>query len=147
MAGAGGTGGEYVLVGAGDDAAVLRSPDGRMVATTDLMLEGRHFRTEWSSAADIGHKAAARNLADVAAMGAAPTTLLVAFAGPGHLPVEWVTDLAAGIARECASVGAVVAGGDTSSADKVLIAITALGDLAGRHRSREAARDRATWWP
>jgi thiamine-monophosphate kinase len=120
------------LVGAGDDAAVLLTADGRVVATTDMLIEGRHFRPEWSSAADIGHKAAARNLADIAAMGAVPTALLVGFAGPGRLPVEWVTELAAGIAAECAAVGAAVAGGDTSSAETVLLAVTALGDLAGR---------------
>src|SRR5215469_3232663 len=121
-----------LLVGAGDDAALLRTPDGRVVATTDMVIEGRHFRPDWSTAADIGHKAAARNLADVAAMGAVPTALLVGFAGPGHLAVEWVTELAAGIAAECAQVGAVVAGGDTSSAETVLLAITALGDMVGR---------------
>lgn len=124
--------GSSVLLGAGDDAAVLRATDGRMVVTTDMLIEGRHFRPDWSSAADIGHKAAARNLADVAAMGAVPTALLVGFAGPGHLAVEWVTELAAGIAAECAAVGAAVAGGDTSSAETVLLAVTALGDLAGR---------------
>jgi len=121
-----------LLVGAGDDAALLRTPDGRVVATTDMLIEGRHFRRDWSSATDIGHKAAARNLADVAAMGAVPTALLVGFAGPGQLAVEWVTDMAAGIAAECATVGAAVAGGDTSSSETVLLAITALGDLAGR---------------
>ena len=124
--------GSKLLVGTGDDAAVLRAADGRVVATTDMLIEGRHFRRDWSSATDIGHKAAARNLADVAAMGAMPTALLVGFAGPGQLAVEWVTDLAAGIAAECAAVGAAVAGGDTSSAEAVLLAITALGDLAGR---------------
>jgi len=124
--------GSKLLIGAGDDAAVLRTADGRVVATTDMLIEGRHFRRDWSSATDIGHKAAARNLADVAAMGAVPTALLVGFAGPGQLAVEWVTDLAAGIASECAAVGAAVAGGDTSSSETVLLAITALGDLGGR---------------
>jgi thiamine-monophosphate kinase len=124
--------GSTLLLGPGDDAAVLRTVGGRVVATTDMLIEGRHFRRDWSSAADIGHKAAARNLADVAAMGAVPTALLVGFAGPDQLAVEWVTDLAAGIAAECAAVGAAVAGGDTSSAETVLLAITALGDLAGR---------------
>lgn len=112
-----------------------------MVATTDMLLEGRHFRREWSSAHDIGAKAAARNLADVAAMGARPTALLVSFAGPGDLAVDWVLELADGIAQECAAAGASVAGGDTSGADTVLLAITALGDLAGaqpvtRHGAR-----------
>ena len=90
------------LVGIGDDAAVLAAPDGRVVATTDFLLEGRHFRRDWSSARDIGHKAAARSLADVAAMGAVPTALLVALAMPGDLPVSWARELAAGLAAECA---------------------------------------------
>jgi len=120
------------LVGIGDDAAVLAAPDGRVVATTDFLLEGRHFRRDWSSARDIGHKAAARRLADVAAMGAVPTALLVALAVPGDLPVSWARELAAGLAEECARTGASVAGGDTARADSVLLAVTGLGDLAGR---------------
>ena len=123
---------ERTLVGIGDDAAVLAAPDGRVVATTDFLLEGRHFRRDWSSARDIGHKAAARSLADVAAMGAVPTALLVALAVPGDLPVSWARELAAGLAAECARAGASVAGGDTARASSVLLAVTALGDLAGR---------------
>jgi len=111
---------------------VVAAPDGRVVATTDLLVEGRHFRRDWSGPGDIGRKAAARNLADVAAMGARPTALLVALAAPGDLAVSWVLDLVGGIAVECSSAGAVVAGGDTSSADTVMVAITALGDLAGQ---------------
>jgi thiamine-monophosphate kinase len=119
-------------VGNGDDAAVLRAPDGRVVATTDLLVEGRHFRRDWSGPFDIGSKAAAQNLADVAAMGASPTALLVGFATPGVLAVAWAEDLARGIAEECKRAGAHVAGGDVSSADSIMIAITALGDLGGR---------------
>jgi thiamine-monophosphate kinase len=118
-------------VGIGDDAAVLAAPDGRVVASTDFLLEGRHFRRDWSSAADIGAKAAARSLIDVAAMGAVPTGLLVALAAPGDLPVSWARDLAAGLAAECARAGASVVGGDTARADSVLLATTVLGDLAG----------------
>ena len=120
-----------VLVGIGDDAALVVAPDGRVVATADMLIEGRHFRREWSGPADIGGKGAARNLADIAAMGARPTALLVSFAGPGHLEVSWVLELVAGISAEASSAGAVVAGGDTSGADVVMLAITALGDLAG----------------
>jgi thiamine-monophosphate kinase len=120
------------LVGIGDDAAVLATPDGRVVATTDFLLEGRHFRRDWSSAADIGHKAAARSLADCAAMGAEPSALLVALAAPPDLPVSWAQELAAGLADECARVGASVIGGDTARAGSVLLAVTGLGDLAGR---------------
>lgn len=125
-------GGGRTLVGIGDDAAVLATPDGRVVATTDLLVEGRHFRRDWSSAAEIGGKAAAQNLADVAAMGATPVALLVGFAVPGGLPVAWAEELFSGIAAECARAGATVAGGDVVAAGTITLAITALGDLAGR---------------
>ena len=120
------------LVGIGDDAAVLAAPDGRVVASTDFLLEGRHFRRDWSSAHDIGRKAAARSLIDIAAMGAVPTGLLVALAAPADLPVSWARDLTAGLAAECARAGASVVGGDTARASSVLLATTGLGDLAGR---------------
>jgi thiamine-monophosphate kinase len=120
------------LVGIGDDAAVLATPDGRVVATTDFLLEGRHFRRDWSSAADVGHKAAARSLADCAAMGAQPSGLLVALAAPPELPVSWARELTEGLAAECARAGASVIGGDTARADRVLLAVTGLGDLGGR---------------
>ena len=120
------------LVGIGDDAAVLAAPDGRVVASTDFLLEGRHFRRDWSSAADVGRKAAARSLADIAAMGASSTGLLVALAAPPDLPVAWARDLAAGLVAESARAGASVIGGDTARADTVLLAVTSLGDLAGR---------------
>jgi thiamine-monophosphate kinase len=120
------------LVGIGDDAAVLAAPDGRVVASTDFLLEGRHFRRDWSSAADVGRKAAARSLADIAAMGASSTGLLVALAAPPDLPVAWARDLAAGLVAESARAGASVIGGDTARAGTVLLAVTSLGDLAGR---------------
>ena len=133
--------GGRTVIGVGDDAAVLATPDGRVVATTDLLVEGRHFRRDWSGAFDIGGKAAAENLADIAAMGAAPTALLVGLATPGDLAVTWAEDLARGLADECARAGASVVGGDVVGADSVLLAVTALGDLAGREPvTRSGAR-------
>jgi thiamine-monophosphate kinase len=120
------------IIGIGDDAAVVRAPDGRVVATTDLLIENRHFRREWSGPFDIGAKAAARNLADIAAMSASPTALLVGLAAPGDVAVTWAQDLVRGLAQECRRASAGVAGGDVSSADSVVLAITALGDLSGR---------------
>ena len=111
---------------------MLAAPDGRVVATTDFLIEGRHFRRDWSSGADAGHKAAARSLADLAAMGADPTGLLLALAAPPDLPVTWAASLARGLAAEAARAGAAVIGGDTARADMVLLAVTGLGDLAGR---------------
>jgi thiamine-monophosphate kinase len=120
------------VVGPGDDAAVLSCPDGQVVASTDLLIENRHFRRDWSTANDIGHKAAARNFADIVAMGAHPRSLLVGLAAPPDLELSWLDSLLAGFAEECAEVGAEVVGGDVSAADSVLLAVTALGDLAGR---------------
>jgi thiamine-monophosphate kinase len=121
-----------VLVGPGDDAAVVAVPDGRVVASTDVLVEGRHFRRDWSAAYDVGRKAAAQNLADIAAMGANPIGLLVGLACPDDLALEWLEELADGLRDECDLVGAAVVGGDLSAADCVFIAVTALGDLAGR---------------
>jgi thiamine-monophosphate kinase len=96
------------------------------------MVEGRHFRRDWSTAYDVGRKAAAANLADVVAMGARPTAIVVGLVTPGNLPLEWVDGLADGLRDECALVGAAVAGGDIVAGDVVTIAVTALGDLEGR---------------
>lgn len=129
-------GGDGVLVGPGDDAAVVAAPDGRSVLTVDLMVEGRHFRRSWSSAADVGHRAAARSLSDVAAMGGRATALVVGLAAPPDLPVAWVLELAQGVVAESALVGAVLVGGDTVRADSVVVSVTAVGDLAGREPLR-----------
>ena len=121
-----------VLLGPGDDAAVVAARDGWVVATTDLLVEHRHFRRDWSSATDVGHKAAAQNLADIAAMGAVPTALLVGLAAPPDLPLQWALELADGMRAECELVGASVVGGDVTRADAVVVAVTALGSLEGR---------------
>jgi thiamine-monophosphate kinase len=124
--------GHACLLGPGDDAAVIAAPDGRVAASTDVLVEGRHFRRDWSSARDVGHRAAAANLADIAAMGAVPTALLVAFCAPPDLDVRWAEELADGLAAEASLVGASVVGGDMSSSPTLTIAVTALGDLGGR---------------
>ncbi|MCW2523175.1 MAG: thiamine monophosphate kinase [Frankiales bacterium] len=124
--------GPQALVGPGDDAAVVATPDGRVVASTDLLLENRHFRRDWSTANDIGHKAAARSFSDIVAMGAQPTSLLVGLAAPGELELSWVDGLLAGLIEECAQVGAVVVGGDVSASDQIVLAVTALGELGER---------------
>jgi thiamine-monophosphate kinase len=123
---------ESTLVGPGDDAALVAAPDGRVVVSTDLLVENRHFRRDWSAAEDVGHKAAARAFADIAAMGARPTALLVGLAAPGELALEWADGLVAGLQEAAGALGAAIVGGDVTSADTVTLAVTALGDLEGR---------------
>jgi thiamine-monophosphate kinase len=140
-------------VGPGDDGAVLRTPDGRVVASTDVLVEGRHFRRDWSSAEDIGHKAAAANLADIAAMGATTTALLVGLACPGDTPTSWLEGVAAGLAEECEPLGAAVVGGDmvTAAADRsaVVLSVTRWETSPGAHRccARAPGRGTSSRWP
>ena len=88
-----------MLVGPGDDAAVLRVKTGHVVVSTDLMVEGRHFRRDWASAADVGHRAAAQNLSDINAMGGRATSLTIGLAAPADLPVQWALDFAPRLRR------------------------------------------------
>lgn len=119
--------GEQVLVGPGDDAAVLRVRTGHVVVSTDLMVEGRHFRRDWADAIDVGHRAAAQNLSDVNAMGGRAAWLTIGLAAPSDLPASWALQFARGFAEECAMVGAGVVGGDVTASDQVTIAVTVLG--------------------
>ncbi|GAA0279724.1 thiamine-phosphate kinase [Cryptosporangium japonicum] len=121
------------VVGPGDDAAVLAVGGGRVVATTDVLVEGRHFRQDWSSPRDVGRKAAAQNLADVAAMGGVGTALLIGLALPGDTELAWVEAFYDGVREECGPVGAGVVGGDlVRSEHGITIAVTALGSMDGR---------------
>jgi thiamine-monophosphate kinase len=129
-----------VLLGPGDDAAVVAFPDGRVVVSTDLHVDTRHFRRDWASALEIGHRLAAANLSDINAMGGRATALTIGLAAPADLPVGWVLDLARGLAAECALVGASVVGGDLTGSDQVMVAVTALGTVAGEPVRRAGAR-------
>jgi thiamine-monophosphate kinase len=120
------------VLGPGDDAAVLAAPDGRVVASTDVLVEGVHFRLDWSTAEQVGRKAAAANLADIAAMGAVPTALLVGLACPAETRLELVHALADGLWAEAGTVGVGVVGGDLTAASTLVVAVTALGSLEGR---------------
>ncbi|MGI8695490.1 MAG: thiamine-phosphate kinase [Mycobacteriales bacterium] len=124
--------GGAVLIGPGDDAAVVAAPEGRVVASTDAFVDGRHFRRDWCTAEDVGHRVAAQTMADAAAMGATPTALLVAMACPADLQVSWVEEFATGLVAECAEAGAMVAGGDVVRGDTLVLTGTVIGDLGGR---------------
>jgi thiamine-monophosphate kinase len=122
------------LLGPGDDAAVVATPDGRTVLTTDMMVQGPDFRLAWSTPYELGWKAAVSNLADVAAMGAVPTALLVALAVPSETPVSLLERFADGMRDACAELapGCGVVGGDLSTSGAITIAVTAIGDLEQR---------------
>lgn len=123
---------EFVSIGIGDDAAVLATSGSDTVVCTDMFIEGKHFRTNWSDPEDIGHRAAAANLADIAAMGAKPQGLLVALGLPPETEAGWVADLIDGIQAEAESVGASVVGGDINATQgPITIAITATGITDG----------------
>ncbi len=134
------SGPERLLVGPGDDAAVLDAGHGALVVCTDTLVQDQDFTLAWSSGHDVGVKCAAQNFADVAAMGARPTGLLVSLSVPGEVPLSWVTGLADGIAQECTRAGATVLGGDVSAAGQVSLTGTALGRLAGAAVRRSGAR-------
>lgn len=124
----------HTLIGPGDDAAVIATPSGSVVATTDTLVHGPDFRLAWSSGYDLGWKSAAVNLADVAAMGARPTALLVALAVPRDLRLSFVERVADGFRDACSALapGCAVVGGDLTVSDVLTVAVTALGDLQGR---------------
>jgi thiamine-monophosphate kinase len=136
-----------VLAGIGDDCAVLREPDGSaLVVTCDALIEGVHFRRDWSSAESIGHKALAVNLSDVAAMGAAPVAVFLTFSAPASLPVAWVDGFLAGLRALAALHGVDLLGGDTTgSPGPLALSLTVLGraPLANvRYRSGAQPGDR-----
>lgn len=123
--------GERTLVGPGDDSAVVALDGHRVVMSTDSLIEGPDFRREWSSAFDIGWKAAAVNLSDIAAMGVRPESLVVALAAPPSTPLDDLVDLARGLAAACAELApnVGVVGGDLASAPVLTVAVTAFGGL------------------
>ncbi len=131
---------DAALLGLGDDAAVLSAPDGRYVVTTDTMVHGPDFRLAWSTPVELGWKAAATNLSDVAAMGARATALVVAIVAPADTRVATLEGIADGLREACAELapGCGVVGGDLSVSDTLVIAVTAFGDLEGRDPVRRS---------
>ncbi|GGG76915.1 thiamine-phosphate kinase [Corynebacterium pelargi] len=117
----------------GDDAAVLDhdAPNSRTVVTTDMLVEGRHFRLDWSTPAEIGRKAITQNFADVEAMGARPIAALLALSVPAHTRLEFVSELARGIGDRVGDYGAELVGGDITDGDAVVVSVTAVGQLGG----------------
>jgi len=127
-------GGPGVLIGPGDDTALLSTPDGSVLATTDAMVRGRDWLDQWSSGADVGAKTVAQNIADIAAMGGVPSGLLVTLVADPLTSLAWVRDFTAGLAQAAGEAGVPVLGGDLSSAPQgvLVVSVTALGACQGR---------------
>lgn len=120
----------------GDDAAVLAqtTPNARFVASTDMLVEGRHFRLDWSTPQQVGAKAAVQNFADIESMGARPTAMLFAISAPLSTPVSVVTGIAEGLWQQGKQCPAELVGGDVVSGDSLVISISAMGELGGLGR-------------
>jgi thiamine-monophosphate kinase len=118
----------HIVTGIGDDCAVLRPPpNSDLVFTTDFVIEDRHFRIETHSPADVGHKALARSLSDLAAMGSTPLFCLVSLAIPAALTGNWVDQFYEGLLALAQTFGVTLAGGDLSSSEKVIADVMCCG--------------------
>lgn len=135
---AGRTQADAVTLGPGDDAAVVTAADGRTVVSTDMLVQDRHFRLDWSTPHDIGRKAIAQNAADIEAMGGRPTAFVVAFGAPSDTSVSVAASVTDGLWDEARQLGASIAGGDLVSAPLWVISVTVLGDLGGREPVRRS---------
>jgi thiamine-monophosphate kinase len=126
-------GGPGVLIGPGDDTALLRTTSGSVLATTDAMVRGRDWLDEWSTGADVGAKTVAQNIADIASMGGVATGLLVTLIADPRTPLAWVRDFTRGLAEAASEAVVPVLGGDLSSAPEgvLVVSVTALGECAG----------------
>ena len=132
--------GTRTLIGSGDDCAQITAPEGHFIVTTDVLVEGHHFRRDWSSAYEIGERAAAQNLADIAAMGGRTSALVVSLVLPADTEVEWLNDLVRGCGDRAGAADAGVVGGDLSSGEQLVIAVTAMGWCPSRVLTRDGTR-------
>ncbi|MDO5722039.1 MAG: thiamine-phosphate kinase [Actinomycetaceae bacterium] len=119
--------GERTEVWSGDDCAQIATPEGHTIITTDVLVDGYHFRRDWSDATQVGARAAAQNLADIASQGGLPTALVVSITIPKGFDLQWILQMVRGFAGEVAPTGAGVVGGDLSGGQQLTIAVTALG--------------------
>lgn len=117
----------------GDDAAVLTpaAPNSRVVASTDMLVEGRHFAPETSTPYFVGRKAVLQNFADIEAMGARPIAALLAVSADPETPARVLEDLARGVADEASAYACELVGGDVTGGNRLVVAVTAIGALGG----------------
>ena len=134
--------GREIVRGIGDDCAVLQiRPGEQVLVTTDLCVEGVHFRREWHPAHSVGHRCLARGLSDIAAMGGRPVACFLSLAVPSTLPQKWMEEFLRGLLQLAGKFGVTLSGGDTSSGEKITADIVVLGTIpVGKGLLRSGAR-------
>ena len=121
---------EKLLIGIGDDAAVWQpSRSARSIVTTDALIEGVHFTCEAMSARDVGHRALASNLSDVAAMGARPVLATIVLGIGPHADEAWILECYRGMTALAERAGCAIAGGDLVRAPAITLAIAVIGEV------------------
>jgi thiamine-monophosphate kinase len=120
---------KHILVGIGDDAAVIETKKGLQVLTTDCLVEGDHFKRGWFTSKQIGMKAIEINVSDIAAMGAVPKYILVSLVLPKELNVDFVEEMYKGMWNVCDTYGIEIIGGNMTHGDKIVISITLTGEV------------------
>lgn len=132
--------GQRALVGSGDDCAEIAAPEGKYIVSTDVLVENQDFLRTWSTAYEVGARAAAQNLADIAAMGGRVSTAVVGLTIPDDEELEWVVDLVRGFGDRVREAGGGVDGGDLSGGPLVVVSVTVLGWTEGAALTRSGAR-------
>lgn len=128
-----------VLLGPGDDAAIVAAPDGRTLISIDTQTQDQDFRLEWNNGYrttgyDVGWKSAAQNLSDINAMGGTAVSLVVSLTMPPGTPVQWVEDFADGLTAGIVGLGAgdcSVAGGDLGRGSEIAVTVAVVGTMHG----------------
>ena len=124
-----------VLVGIGDDAAVIKVKKGLQVLTTDCLVEGDHFSRKWFSPVQIGMKAIEINISDIAAMGAIPKYVLVSFALPIDLDVDYVEKIYEGMWKSCDKYSIEIIGGNMAHSEKIVISVILTAEVENKNLS------------
>ncbi len=132
--------GKGVKIGIGDDAAWITNPKGSSLVTTDLLIEGIHFDLRWTSLFDLGHKALAVNLSDIAAMGGVPGYIILALGIPGHFDSKQISAFYSGLRRLASRTKVALVGGDTNVAEKFIVSICVVGHAPHRPIRRNGAK-------
>jgi thiamine-monophosphate kinase len=132
--------GGRVVVGPGDDAAVVRAARRPLLLTTDTLVEDVHFRSTWATPRALGRRAFAVNASDLAAMGGVPRFALLSFEVPPEMPVARLDALTAGFAAAARRAGARLVGGNLARGPHLAVTVALIGEAPGRIVTRAGAR-------